>query len=1028
MDQLHCSESGCRCSVDRRGFLKAVGLGAAAAMTVVAGPFQASDFEKLVPADKKLHPDWVKSLTARGVPTVYRGNELELIGMPIGGICSGQLYLGGDGTLWRWDIFNQHAGTGDAHYANPPKPSSPLAQGFALRIGGQTRALDRSGFSDITFCGEYPIAFVEYKDSTAPVAVSLEAFSPFVPLNPDDSSLPATVMRFKVRNSSSAKVEGELTGWLENAVCLHNRAQPGTRRNEIVVGEGFNFLNCLAEKPAAPQEAPRPDIVFEDWQRETYAPWTAEGTAFGTGPIKRSAIPQYQGDVGGEGERVVNSHATAPGDDVGAKDAKTGTLASAPFTIERNFIKLWVGGGGHQGKTCVNVLVGGKVARTITGRNDNRMTLGCLDVRELKGARAVMEIVDSEPGPWGNIGVGKITFSDTPATGGKLDELFDYGTMGLALLDARPEDRALLNCTARGEPQDGPAAVPLDKQLIGALGREFSLAPGEETAITFVLAWHFPFDRIDHVAGGGVRRYAARFKNASEVAAHVAKDFASLAAGTRLWHDTWYDSTLPYWFLDRTFLNTSILATSTAHWFASGRFWGWEGVGCCHGTCTHVWHYAQALARVFPSIERDTRERVDLGLSLNLENGVSGFRGEFDRGLAVDGQSGTILRMYREHQMSADDAFLRRNWPKIKKMFEPLLALDGNDDGVLEGAQMNTLDQAWFGKIAWLSSMYVAAVKAGEVMATEMGDAAFAERCRAIAERGGKNIDAQLFNGEYYQHLADKDHVKTVGSFDGCEIDQVLGESWAWQVGLGRILPEAHVKTALKSLWRYNFTPDVGPWRNAQKPGRWYAMAGEGGLIMCTWPKGDAKRVQQGFDFYFNECMNGFEYQAAGHMIREGLVTEGLAVTRSIHDRYHASRRNPWNEVECGDHYARSMASYGVFLAACGFEYHGPKAHIGFAPRLTPERFKAAFTSAEGWGTFSQRIDGGRATAEISPKWGKLRVKTLALAFPEAKSVKVALNGTSVAATPAVEGGRLVITLAAEATLQANDTLAVTVG
>ena len=94
--------------------------------------------------------------------------------------------------------------------------------------------------------------------------------------------------------------------------------------------------------------------------------------------------------------------------------------------------------------------------------------------------------------------------------------------------------------------------------------------------------------------------------------------------------------------------------------------------------------------------------------------------------------------------------------------------------------------------------------------------------------------------------------------------------------------------------------------------------------------------MQQGFDYYFNECMNGFEYQAAGHMIWEGMVQEGLAVTRAIHDRYHPSRRNPWNEVECGDHYARSMASYGVFLAACGYEYHGPKRHLAFAPRLSP--------------------------------------------------------------------------------------------
>ena len=159
--------------------------------------------------------------------------------------------------------------------------------------------------------------------------------------------------------------------------------------------------------------------------------------------------------------------------------------------------------------------------------------------------------------------------------------------------------------------------------------------------------------------------------------------------------------------------------------------------------------------------------------------------------------------------------------------------------------------------------------------------------------------------------------------------------------------------------------------------GRMAAMAGEAGLIMCTWPQGEAARMQVGFDFYFNECMNGFEYQAAGHMIWEGMVQEGLAVTRAIHDRYHPSRRNPWNEVECGDHYARSMASYGVYLAACGYEYHGPKRYLAFAPRLSPENFRAAFTTTDGWGTFSQKDDAGRRKAELAIRWGKLALKTL---------------------------------------------------
>ena len=245
-----------------------------------------------------------------------------------------------------------------------------------------------------------------------------------------------------------------------------------------------------------------------------------------------------------------------------------------------------------------------------------------------------------------------------------------------------------------------------------------------------------------------------------------------------------------------------------------------------------------------------------------------------------------------------------------------------------------------------------------------------------------------MFDGEYFINRTDPNHLDAINSGTGCEIDQVLGQSWAWQVGLGRVLPEKETLSALKSLWRYNFTPDVGPFREANKPGRWYAMPGEAGLLMCTFPRSNWNYEQaagQGPNWaagYFNECMNGFEYQVAGHMIWEGMLQEGLAVTRAVHDRYHARHRNPWNEVECGDHYARSMASYGVFLAACGFEYHGPQGHIGFAPRLSPDDFKAAFTSAEGWGTYQQKAEGGARTAELTVRWGSLRVRTMSLAVP----------------------------------------------
>jgi hypothetical protein len=188
------------------------------------------------------------------------------------------------------------------------------------------------------------------------------------------------------------------------------------------------------------------------------------------------------------------------------------------------------------------------------------------------------------------------------------------------------------------------------------------------------------------------------------------------------------------------------------------------------------------------------------------------------------------------------------------------------------------------------------------------------------------------------------------------------------------------VKKALHAVWKYNWTPDVGPYNEVHKPGRWFALPGEAGLLTCTWPK--SEYMTEGMR-YKNEIWTGIEYQVAGHMAWDGMPTQALAICRGIEDRYHPAEHNPFNEVECGDHYARALASWGVYTALAGFEYHGPKAHIGFAPRIKRRDFQAAFTAAEGWGTFTQTRARNVQTDQIEMRWGRLNVKTLAFAIPQ---------------------------------------------
>lgn len=849
-----CSDNtGPETRVTRRDFIRAMGLASAGVMVAPSLDFLDSPVAFRIPEDKGLSPAWLRSLFERGEPEVHTGRDLVYIGMPVGGIGAGQVYLGGDGKLWLWDIFNRHKEGVESktvflegqtvrprdgsNFVAPVDPAYPFEQGFGLALNGVFRKLDYAGFADIRFSGQYPVGTATYRDAECPVGVVLEAFSPFVPLDLEASSYPATVMAFTLENTSGETVDGSLSGWLENPVCRYTGSAADTVRVNRVRRDGpVPMLVCTAEQ----------------------------------------ANPEAAG-------------------------------------------------------------------KAVT----------------------------------------------------RIDQQTDFGSMALAVVSpgGPVQGTARTDLLLQFDENLDEAREIFGRPLMGALRVPFRLAPGERRTISFIIAWHFPnlelrTNRTDAQRLDG-RYYGTRWADAAVVAGDLTARFESLRARTLRWRDIYYnESSLPHWFLNRTMWNVSTLATETCYRLAEGRFWAWEGIGCCEGTCTHVWHYAQAHARLFPEIERILREKTDfVPPAFDAETGVVHYRGNYGGEWAVDGQAGTILRSYRDYLTSPDDAFLRRHWPSIRKATEWLIRQDagtGTPDGILEGEQPNTLDAAWYGKIPAMSTLYLAALAAAAEMARHAGDESFADACAGIAALGRKNIQ-ELFNGEYFIQIEDPAHLDAIGVGIGCHIDQVIGQGWALQLGLGRVVDEESTRRALASLWKYNFVPDVGPLRASLPPGlrgRPYALAGDAGLLMATWPKGGKrtdweKHWQYG---YFNECMTGFEHQAAAHMIGEGMVEEGLAVVRAIHDRYHPSKRNPYNEVECSDHYARAMASYGAYLAACGFHYDGPAGLLAFAPRLNPGDFRAAFTAAEGWGLFAQSKEGHAQKVHLRIDSGRLLLATLRLA------------------------------------------------
>jgi non-lysosomal glucosylceramidase len=894
-------------------------------------------------------------LRERGKPDVYSGQDLRFIGMPVGGLFAGTLYLGGDGQLWNWDIFNQArngaidrgptqfmgeslAQQGGSNYVDPVPQQSPFAQHFELIA--ESNKDRRVRFGKTEFRGEYPVGKIEYRNADEEVEMSLVAFSPFIPLNVDESSYPATTLTFQIKNIGTAAAKYRLQYVTENPVLIYSRKNRSDFQlmAEKTKSGGVQF-GASATKPT---RVLRDDVLFEDWSSGTYGKWEASGTAFGAGPRKVSELPEYMGQVRAGTVFVVNTHQTRNGENVTQGDAHKGKLVSPDFSISRDFINLRVGGGSHKGETCINLVIDGKVVASCTGRDSNEMAWTAFDVTKFSGKIGQLEVIDSFAGGWGQISLGEVLFSDKAKESMPIKDAQDFGTFTVEFLSGA-------NHTVIGS--------------TSTVGKTVDLEPGQAKEVTLIIAWHFP--NAAKSMPSKTNWYATKWKDASAVSAEIVEKWSHLRDTTLAWNRTWYDSSLPYWFLDRTFVNTSILATTTCHRFENGRFYFWEGIGCCAGTCTHVWGYAQAIGRVFPEVEKYLRERIDFGMAYRKDSGGIDYRAEFHQTVAVDGQCGCILRAYREHTMSKDNSFLNGIWPQVKGAMQYLMKQDTAKDGILDGPQYNTLDTPWYGKIAWISSLYLAALRASEAMAKVMGENEFAKECAAICESGSKEIVKQLFNGEYFIHKLDPAHPESNNTNDGCHIDQVYGQSWAHQVGLPRVIPKRETVMALKALFKHSFYDDIWEYRRKVKGipgGRWYAAPGEPGLIMCSFPRGGAaESVGKGGDawatMYFNECMSGFEYQVAAHMISEDMIDEGLALVYAIHQRYNGAKRNPYNEIECSDHYGRAMASYGAFVSMCGFRVDGPNGKMSFSPKKSG-KFRCGFINERGWGTYDRTSTG----------------------------------------------------------------------
>lgn len=814
----------------------------------------------------------------------YDQNHLDRIALPLGGIGTGTVSLGGRGDLRDWEVGNVPAK--GFNLVDNSQPGAFFALWCRDRRGRNiTRALEGAlpehlyecaagtpapnhnlpRFRNATFAGAYPFGQVMLSDPDLPLAVRIEAFNPLVPGDAEVSGLPLVLLRYVLINHSSRPVEAAICGSVPNFIGADGSTPDGyaslARDNRNVFRKTSSVKGISMNSAGLSPESPQ-------WGTFTLATTAPSGVTYRT---------------------------------------------------------AW------------------------------------------------------KSADWG-------------------DSLLDFW-------DEFSRDGSLTN-RKQGDTQNPHASLAV----------RLTVPPRSESSVPFLLAWHFP-NRLSWnnkpPAGEGGRGkpdeeykpevignyYTTRYRDAWNVITRTSGKLPEYEEKTLSFVRAFCGSDLPDTVKEAALFNLSTLRTQTTFRLPSGHLAGWEGcndrAGSCAGSCSHVWNYENATSALFGNLSRSMREVQFLHAS--DDNGLITFRVSLPLGrnpqwpwAAADGQMGCLMHLYRDWQLSGDDAFLRKLWPRARKAMEFCWLPGGWDadrDGVMEGAQHNTMDVEYHGPNPQMTGWYLGALRAMEEMARHLGETEFSDKCRDLFERGSAWMDRHLFNGEYYEH-----HIippKIPGEIApglvvhpatknlkepgfqlgaGCLVDQLVGQHMAHVCGLGYLHTPRKVRKSLKSIVKYNFRPSL---RDHFNHLRTFAFNDEAGLLMGSYPRGN--RPQSPFP-YCNEVMTGFEYTAAIGLLYEGKLSDGLRCIEAVRARYDGKKRNPFDEAECGHHYVRAMASWTAVLALTGFSYSAVTGKIQFR-NPDGSNVKWFFSTGEAWGTVRiTYLKTGDILAELKVLHGKLRL------------------------------------------------------
>lgn len=809
---------------------------------------------------------------------LYTNNEQRIfsdeateVGFLLGGIGTGNISIGSRGQFKDWEIFNTSAKGTNLPYSffsiwakengkdpiarvleSERKPPYTRSHGFDML---EAAGLPRLKSAQLE--GKYPFVKVAFEDEKFPVKVDLEAFTPFIPLNPDDSGIPGAIVRYKVKNDSENPVDVSIVGSLANGVGF----------------DGFSKYH-------------NPKLISEN--KNEYRDKKKLKGLFYTAP------------------ELPNDH-----------------------------------------------LLAGSMSLMTT----NRVT----------------------------------TYKTNWLEGGWFDGIVDFWDDFIE--DGKLEKKSVFNSPGN--------QIRKQSTKIGSIGSYHTLKPGEEHVYEFILSWYFPNRKkgweddsctcssSDNSCNAdsskneiGKNYYSTLYDNAWEVGEYLYENLEKLENDSRKFQNSLFTSTLPGYILEAIASNITVLRSNTCFRVQDGTFFGWEGCfdqgGCCPGSCTHVWNYAQTLAFLFPTLEQSMR-KVEFSTEVD-QKGKMNFRAinYFDEKWsnptfdnlpeAVDGQMGSVVRFYREWKLSGNDKFLKELWPAVSLSLDFAFEYwDLDNDYVLDSKQHTTYDIEFHGINPLTNSMFFAALKAGREIAEYLGDKEHQNKYEKAFKLGSKKMDELLWNEEYYiQEIEDVNKYRyQIGK--GCLADQVLGQFLSHVSGLGYILPKDHIKKTLESIFDYNFVTNFSEHHNTQ---RTYALNDEMGLVLCSWPKGERPKLPM---VYADEVWAGTEYQVAANLIYEGFIDEGLTIVKSTRDRYDGYKRNPWDEVECGHHYVRSMSSWALLTALSGYNYDLVEGKMSFNPVINKENFRTFWSNGKAWGIYEQKVNSeGKLESDIEVLYGNI--------------------------------------------------------